>query len=407
METICAFRTLKPPGPILERWIPKVDGKTTGLLVAGGDEPYEDSVREHAHELSTTYDVPIYIVNGKGREALYSVRDNLIGNSDAQHQLELLRTRRRYSYGVGTDDAYSAANALDAECVQFIDDDTGPIPGIDVVSRHRDIIKARRAVAVTGDYLGDGWLATNLFPRPSQGACIASEFMRHLPSRGPVQTTVTSLFAQVDEPADFLIGGVSMVSPEMYRVLPCCAIPEATGTDDIFPGFLASRVFPGRVRRSGAAVIHFHAAGRKELPQVRKYLRNVTRAVAFFALLNGDWLDWLTGILLANIAGQRATVTKCPALDDLAARQAVTRFFMQLQQTKEEASDRLPLPIAQVIDALDKDGSGRTAFEETMGVIETAMDGLREYAQLLAAWPCILKAMDEDIRARFKAAAQC
>jgi hypothetical protein len=401
-----AIRSLATdPTPPLHRHLPHIDGIYTRCIVAGGVEPYSNEVFEHLRELSTIHGVRIFAVSGEGRSLLYSgLIKNLESNPTALRQVELLRQRRRDSYGVATNDAYLAAKALGVDMVQFMDDDTGPIVSVDLIARHRDIICGREAVAVTGPYLGTPWLDTAFFPRPAHGICFAAEFMRHLPSRRPIQANATSLSAQVDETADYLIGGNNMVARELFHVLPCCAALETIGTDDIFYGAMASSLFPGRVRRSSVPVLHFHAGGRKSLPAVRRYFRNLSRAVAFFAFLDDNWLKYLTDIALSNIQDHQPAVSKMPLLQEGHAREAVDNFFAGLKRIRKEAGNCLPHPVRVAIDALSE---GDSTVLEGEDVIETARASLAEYAELLAVWPVILAALDDTLSEQFQAVAVC
>jgi len=311
---------------------------------------------------------------------------------------------------VATADTYFAAKAVAIDMVQFVDDDTGPITGIDVIARHRDVIASRGAVAVTGSYLGTPWLDTAFFPRPAHGACFATEFMRHLPSRGPIHADATSLSAQVDEAADYLIGGNSMVTRELFQVLPCCAALESTGTDDIFYGAVANSLFPDRVRRSSAPVIHLHAGGRKNLRGVRRYFRNLSRAVAFFALLDENWLKHLTAIGQHNVRGLQPATSETPTFQDGHAREAVGSFFAGLKRIKKETGDFLPSAVRVVIDELGERDTTvlvHDAPPEREDVVNTARGSLTEYAELVSVWPIILAALDEDLGKRFRDVATC
>lgn len=412
-----AIRSLATdPTPALHRYLPHINGVYTMCIIAGGVEPYSNEVIEHLRELSAIHGVKIIAVSGEARALLYSelhkkleLYQQMAGPEierfqAALRQLELLRLRRRDSYGAAFNDIYLVAKALGVDMVQSLDDDTGPVTGVDVIARHRDVICGREAVAVTGPYLGTPWLDTAFFPRPAHGTCFAAEFMRNLPSRGPIQANATSLTAQIDENADYLIGGNNMVTRELFQILPCCAALEAIGTDDIFYGAMASTLFPGRVRRSSAPVLHFHVGGRKSLPAVRRYFRNLSRAVAFFALLDNTWMKYLTDIALSNIQGHPPAVSEQPLFQEGYAREAVNSFFAGLKRIRKEAGDCLPHPVRMIIDTL---GEGDSTVLESEDVIKTARVSLDEYAELVAVWPVIISALDEELRERFQAVATC
>ena len=405
---LIAIRTLGDPRPALHRWATQINTDSAFVVASGDDDEVavlggklsKLDLREQAAELSQVHGVPIFILDRRAREALYSGLRSRIASASTLEQLELIRSRRRVSYGVASNEAFMFAALLDAKAVQFGDDDTIPISGIDIIDRHSDILAARNAVAVTGGYLGAHWLDASFFPSAAGEACFVSSFMRHIPTRKTVQDTALPTFSPIDEACDYLIGGNSMIHAELFKNLCCPVVLESIGTDDLFLGNLANRLFPGRVRRSGVPVIHAHNPGRKEPASVQRYFKNCARAVAFWAMLDEQWWQALTAI-----AKREAKAEDLPVISELQARNAIAAFFSQLERISQDADGHIAQAVVQVIEALAKDVSGRAAFDED--VVTTAIIGLKEYAQLLASWPEILDVLDEELRSNVTDAARC
>ncbi len=405
---LIAIRTMGDPRPALYRWATQINTGTAFVVASGDDDEVAVSggkmlkaaLREQVAELSQIYDTTIFILDRNARETLYSGLQSRLANASALEQLDLIRSRRQDSYGVASDEVFMFATLIGADTVQFGDDDTIPLPGIDVVDRHRDIIASREAVAVTGGYLGAHWLDASFFPSAASQACFVSSFMRHIPTRRPVVDTALPTSSAVDEACDYLIGGNSMIHAELFKVLCCPVILESIGTDDLFFGNFASRLFNGRVRRSGIPVIHAHNAGRKEPKAVLRYFRNCARAIAFWAMLDEQWWQ-----VLAAIAKREAVADDLPAVNVQRACNALAEFCGQLKLINQDAAGRISPAVTQIIEALSDDASGLAAFGED--VVATASAGLQEYARLLAAWPVILSALDEELRDRVIKVARC
>jgi hypothetical protein len=201
-----------------------------------------------------------------------------------------------------------------------------------------------------------------------------------------------------DEVCDWSIAGNLRVSAECFARLACCIVPETIFSDDVLYGYLASRVFPNRVRRTNIPVIHAHNPNRKTPDSARRYLRNCLRSVALWPLMDEAWSDCLAWSAMSRPHVQ-------PPLAVAAARAAVAEFVDQLHGLVKSSDSPAEHLISGVAQQLHEDPSGKSAFDED--VVQTVGDGLIEYAELLANWQLVAGALDSHLRTRFLEHAGC
>ena len=103
-KTAYAIRSLAPdPTPVLHRYLPHLDGESTGYILAGGSEPYSTEVIEHLREQSSIHGVRIFGYLGRLANCPLRTPSDFGRALDRSESAELeLRTRRRDSYGVAS-----------------------------------------------------------------------------------------------------------------------------------------------------------------------------------------------------------------------------------------------------------------------------------------------------------------
>jgi hypothetical protein len=399
------IRTRSDPRPAVQAWSSELARQATPyeILVASTDEDPIDAaggkltkadLRKKLGEIAVHFGVPIYLFDKIPRELFYRLLRPKVPAA-VQRWADRIHHQRPFSYGAATDEGLLWAHLRGANRVFFFDDDTRPIPDLNILQKHLDLLRRTRALAVTGNYCGAHWLDVTYLPKRIQQDSLAGFLMRHIPTGEPVQDSIPWNRQPQEQPCSWLIGGNCLITDSIFARLCCPILDDTPSTDDLLFGLIASRSFPSGVCKSDLPVIHTQAVGRKEPPQIQKYLKNWAQAVAFWAMLDEAWIDYLVQLVKTLPAEQ-------PELRTDKAVQAVNEFGDKL-------SEIITVPGAHGAGAMW--GALRELVNELRHrqelIVSTAKEGIQDYSELLKVWPRILRAAGDDIAAQISTAARC
>ena len=404
-EAVLVVRGLGPQTQdAVQSWAPELAYQEYpyAIVVASGNQKMTDEFRVKLIEVSNYYDVPVYLFDQPIREVFYAnIGKVLQAQTEALKMAKLIEDKRAKSYGAGTNEGLLWAKVLGAKRVFYFDDDTRPIPELDILQKHLDLLGLRGAVAVTGGYCGAHWLDVSFLPKRSQQDRLAGFLMSQIPSGKPVQDSVPFGMPPQEGRCRWLIGGNNLLSEEFYNRLCCPILNDAVSTDDILLGVIGSKVFENRVWKSDLPVIHAQAIGRKAPAKVQEYLQKWARTIAFWAMLKDDPKDdpkgWMKFIVSTAKGEKVLTQPNEEDLDANEGKDAVNNFGYQLKQIVGLAGKSVARELGHISAVADQmmQGQGTVLGEN---VVETAKQGIIEYQKLLEVWPAIWNAIDDETK---------